>query len=1015
MRRIRCLVLLIIAFSSLLSCQANAGTQPVSDRGIAVLASSIGSDFSPENLAKFVQHGKFSLVVVDWAWITYHWDRTNFTSVNRFLSLMSASKVKVAAMYRPRFIGNPTVPTQVGQDGKRGVDHAEICYSEPTARQWGISWGEKILQKCPGFKEIIIYNPLNSCRCAKCSSAYSNGQHTAVMGFLSEAKSAWQAGHPGVKLGVVYMPVSDFWTAGMGNIDVAHPFLRIREDVDPAQDIADIRTVRSIVGAKMGSCLAKITWEEGAKVSIDKLKSVDELAAKDGIPYFFWTFDTLFASSLYDRKAVEQALGMIPSVASNAAAQTNTTSPNNAGTANGNAAADGQVTEAKRLLKEMARPDQVISCSDSLIRIGKESDAQTRGSIIPLVAAAMNDKSRDEYSRWMCCKVLSGIGDERAVPHLVKLLLNDGSEIVRSVAASELGEFYKQNKSAEVRDGLLKSARTETSSRVREELTRIMGNEAMPSSTPTSTSMQRQIPSSSQSAEQTSTPVVSGYSAEAIRNTPAEVFINRLSNAEPGYAQFDAMNALIIKAKESDDKGRAAILSIVIGVMLDQRCPIYQRFQCCYVVSGCGDERGVPYLIRILQQDESDTMRGVAVEALAKFPQNADAHNALLQASRQDTSQTVRDALARNFNQTLPATTQSSPSSSSSSVEELAPSGAPKPPAGPARPVSKPLPWPFPGGCEDQSIFNNYQQATDIYIHCGLDFIHPAGTEVKAVGSGYVAAIYTNYPQWVTHHFFIVTPVKGGNRGWCYTHIDPRTYTFKVGDYIQEGQELGSLVDFSLGNQPGVAHLHLNYVSFEKDASGKVVTHSLLDPLYFFDWKDTVPPALQPLRFVQEGTLRQFQSDTSGAVTVSGRVDVLAAVTDSAFPGHMGNLGVPVVMLSISDGTHTMQKLVLDHRGNVGDETVVQPLYLSYREKQALFDPDSFPRYQVLRVTKTDGDGKITPRDASECWDTTARDGNGNPIWPDGKYSVNVYAWDIAGNRGVVGATVFVKNGLSAR
>jgi hypothetical protein len=343
-------------------------------------------------------------------------------------------------------------------------------------------------------------------------------------------------------------------------------------------------------------------------------------------------------------------------------------------------------------------------------------------------------------------------------------------------------------------------------------------------------------------------------------------------------------------------------------------------------------------------------------------------------------------------------------------AEELAPTGPPQPPPGPPPPVAKLLPWPFPGGQEDQHIFNNYQQATDIYIHCGLDFIQPAGTPVTAVGPGYVAAIFTNYPDWITHHFFIVTPKKGGDRGWCYTHLDPRTFTFKEGDFIRQGQRLGSLVDFSVGSQPGVAHLHLHYVSFTKDASGKINVHSFLDPLYFFDWKDTVPPSFKPLRFVSDGTLEQLQADSSGVVTVSGRVDILAAIADSAFPGHMGNLGVPVVMLSISDGTHTMQKLVLDHRGDVGDEKQTKPLYLSYEEKKALFNPDSFPRYQALRVTKTDGDGKITSKDAAQCWDTTALDSAGKPVWPDGKYSVNVYAWDISGNKSVVGAMVQVTN-----
>jgi hypothetical protein len=101
---------------------------------------------------------------------------------------------------------------------------------------------------------------------------------------------------------------------------------------------------------------------------------------------------------------------------------------------------------------------------------------------------------------------------------------------------------------------------------------------------------------------------------------------------------------------------------------------------------------------------------------------------------------------------------------------------------------------------------------------------------------------------------------------------------------------------------------------------------------------------------------------------------------------------------------------VLDHRGDVGDRRQVKPLYLSYDQKKAFFNPNSFPRYQMLRVTKADGDGRIAPRDVRECWDTSARDLRGKPLWPNGQYSVNVYAWDIAGNRAVVGAVVQVRN-----
>jgi murein DD-endopeptidase MepM/ murein hydrolase activator NlpD len=994
-----------------------------------VLASSIGSDYSPEGLAAFVRQGKFSLVVIDWAWITYHWDKTDFPALNRFLDLMAAQGVLVAAMYRPRFLDQPTVPTQVDATGKPAASHGYyICFSSPEARQWGISWGTRILQQCPQINEIIIYNPLNQCQCPACQAAARGNPYAhydAVWKFLAEAKAAWRTQKASVKLGVVFVSDPEFWKRGAQALDVAHPFLFVMDDTDMPRDAAAAGAIRDLLPGKMGSCLAKVTWGPEDKVSPARLAQFDRVAAAAGLPYFFWTFETLFTSDLYDPKAVAQALGLDPAAmtaalakmqgraaaAEAAAAPSSQAADTSAlgsvpaaspvmdlGKPNGRVYPGEQIrsTSAKVFLDRMVTPeanyDSFAACH-ALVTKARESDAEGRGAVVAAVGAAMKNTRWPEYPRWLCCYILSSIGDARAVPDLSQVLLHDGSEVVRTVAAEAMADLEARSKSPAAHDALVQAADQEQSARVREVLARRLG-QTLPTSAPAT--------APEAAAGQSG---AASYTAEEIKRTSAEVFLERMLQPEPGYDRFAAMNALAQKAKESEAATRRQILSLAIAAMKDTRRPVYQRWQCCYVLSGSGDEQVVPELIEVLLHDDSEVMRGVAVDALAEFPQNAAAHDALLQAARRETSENVREALRRNLGEAAPAGPPPP-----APVEDRAPTGPPQPPPGPALPVTKPLPWPCPGGEEDQIIFNNYQQATDIYIHCGLDFIQPAGTPVMAVDSGYVAAIYTNYPDWTTHYFFIVTPKRGGNEGWCYTHLDPRTFTFKEGDYVEQGESLGSLVDFSVGNQPGVSHLHLHYVRFSRDASGKVNVHSLLDPLYFFDWKDTEPPVFQPLRFVTEDMAEQFPADAAGVVTVSGRVDVLAAVTDSAYPGHMGNLGVPVVMLSISDGKHTMQELVVDHRGDVGDETQVKPLYLSYDQKKVFLDPDSFPRYQMLRVTKTDGDGRIEPRDGTECWNTAERDQRGKPLWPNGQYSVNVYAWDIAGNRAVVGAVVRVRN-----
>lgn len=140
----RCLIhltasaLILLTSVSLSPFPAQADTIDAPQRGIAVLSSSIGSDYSPEGLAEFVRRGNFSPVVIDWAWITAHWEQTNFPALNRFIQLMAAQGVPVAAMYRPRFLNNATVPIQVDSAGNPVTSHgAYICFSNPVSRQWG--------------------------------------------------------------------------------------------------------------------------------------------------------------------------------------------------------------------------------------------------------------------------------------------------------------------------------------------------------------------------------------------------------------------------------------------------------------------------------------------------------------------------------------------------------------------------------------------------------------------------------------------------------------------------------------------------------------------------------------------------------------------------------------------------------------------------------------------------------------------------------------------------------------
>jgi len=840
---------------------ADAPTPPPS-RGIAILASDIGKDYPVDALADFVQQGKFSPVVVDWAWVTAHFDQTNFDAVNRLIATLTAREVEVAAMYRPRFLGQATVAIQVTRDGKPAASHGQyICFSNAKARAWGQSWGEKILERCPGFNEIIIYNPLNQCECPTCLSALAKdpyAHYAAVWSFLKEARAAWQARKPGVKLGVVFITDPEFWKRGRDIVDSARPYLFIMDDTDMEKDMAAARGVREIVGEKMRACLAKITWGPTDKVSPEKLGTFDRLARQNSLPYFLWTFDTPFLSNLYDAGAVSQALGL--------------------------------------------------------------DYAALRGPLSQMTGTG-------------------GSGDARS-----------GDRAPKGGGAGSVG--------AQAGSGF--------------------------------------------------------YTDEQLNATSPDILFQCIGRPQPGYDRYAAMNGLVRKAKIGDAATVNSIIAQAIENLKGRRPETFDlRMQCCMLLGDIGDERGIAPLTQSLMGDPAVGVRMAAAGALGSFESQA-AVAALQQAARRERDRRVRDSIVKalrgEFRPAGSGTVSTAGPQREPEVYVRDASGLPPP-----RLTVKPkrLPWPFPGSFSEQHIFNNYQQPTDVHIHAGLDFIQPAGTPVSAVDSGYVAAIYTNYPEWGnTHYFFIVTPEKGGSEGWCYTHVDPSTYTFKVGDYVKQGQTLGKIVKFSVGGKPGADHLHLHYVRFERTAAGKIETHSLLDPLLFFDNKDAAAPSiLTPFHFVKDGAFEEFPVGDDGEVTVSGEVDVIVGMADGA-ADTVCNWGVPVVTFSITGPVpYGLQKLVLDHRGDVGDEKQTRPLYLSYDEmKRYIENPDSFPRYHFLRITKTDGDGLIEHADAQQTWDTAATAADGKRIWPDGKYTVRVYAWDLAGNRSTAEAVVQVRN-----
>ncbi len=305
--------LLLSLFPAVFPAAARAES---AEAGIAVLASSVGHGQSVEDLRAFVEAGGFRHVVVDWAWITAHWDGTDFAAVEQLVAGLKKDGVEVAAMYRPRFFARDAaaagVPVQVGEDGKPAdPSHREVCFSSEKARAWGANWAGEILRKCPSLDEVTVYNPRDSCRCAECAAGAAKDPLAGTRRFLADVKSAMKKVKEGARLAVVYPPDAEWYSAMKDVVDVVRPYVFLRDDADFAADVAAAGKVRS-QAAHAGPALAKITWGANERMTDANLGKFIRVAGDAKLPFVFWTYDTAFLEGLYDLDALAKALGADP-------------------------------------------------------------------------------------------------------------------------------------------------------------------------------------------------------------------------------------------------------------------------------------------------------------------------------------------------------------------------------------------------------------------------------------------------------------------------------------------------------------------------------------------------------------------------------------------------------------------------------------------------------------------------------------------------------------------------------
>jgi len=299
----------------------------------------------------------------------------------------------------------------------------------------------------------------------------------------------------------------------------------------------------------------------------------------------------------------------------------------------------------------------------------------------------------------------------------------------------------------------------------------------------------------------------------------------------------------------------------------------------------------------------------------------------------------------------------------------------------------KAIPWPVLSGNPIHSIGNTYGEYQAYggapYYHPGLDILVPAGTPVYAVKSGWVKAVLTTSAQW---HWRVAVGDSAGTAecdGWLYAHLDQPTIQVSPGDWVNQGDYLGDIVEWPTS---GFHHIHfvkIRNVGQPWAADWAFIANPLDELEEIQDlYKPTIESCYpeQKFAFFTNGTHSYFAPGTP----ISGDVDILARVGDKI--NNLNWLCSPyTVAYEIRNDTVTTALIhSVTFTGRLFYEQNINVVYQDDAQFDTRGDYEARVFYHI--ITNTDGDSVIEATDTSGCWRTTA--------FNDGWYWVKVYVAD---------------------
>lgn len=1015
-------------------------------RGIAVVSSSIGTTLSVEEILSFAESCRLQFVVIDFAWITHHWDRTTGEAV-RLAKELAKRNIGVGVMYRPRTLrpDEADIHYLPGPDGKirPSHNHPDLRYDDSI--NWATNWGSQLLDRFPMVDTIILYNLF--------------GDQKAVADFLSHCRNEW--GHKRDRLLIGHVGGSP----GVADVvDIWFPFVPVNGN--HAETLDALHTVRTsgkqIPNQRAVIPFLKTDWGRMTKTStLDVMRAI-EACEREKTGFQLWHYDHLFNSpEQFEPEHIAKELG--------ADWKTIRVSKLQSTRQNGNG---GQRT-ANQLNEWVAFRSREDATSD-----GARILVTSHGQSVSLKCSADT-------------VLISYLADKPW--GRLPILAVDRKDVNRSLLSFPLDEIRKTDgvERAVLRLPVTKSSKPLTAPlKVRLSAVKQPWDEATATWNNPPAFSNDQIAAFTVSPDSKAVEVDVTEHLRQMKEGTDAVLSLMLSTEKDQIAggsnspddQQASREWIAFESRESDDEGQPWLEltrgkdvarigckadTTVISYLADRATGSSpqiaasrngtSRILLAFPVESIGDidslDRVVLHLRRTKSTIPITTPLVVHVfdptsewnertTTWQKQPTYGEEHVARFTVDPTDTeikvdvTALIRRAKLRKGGQfdlmfrapekpIVPAPIRQAPGHSSVPPDLALP---------PREDQFESLPWPHqpPNASPEQiarinneiwiindnPLYQSDRTGSWRYFHGGLDIVLPNGTPIYAMKDGWVRSAERDTVT--VADFDDDKPCFG----WEYTHIGD--ITVRRGQQVKRGDKLG-VVNFR-----GLEHLHLTKVYSQSPWWGEWTWTCY--PNAHFPYTDTKPPIIEkPFYFFRNNTEQLVARSDEDDVIVSGDIDIVVPIHEAGEyaaggPANIGNrLGVTRIEYDIrpanSKQTRRFQSFdftVLRFRKGFAGRVFGTELTRHVYKHWGLFESEQDRRrkfnshlssYYIITNSPPDASPiTLSASTSDHSWSTRATTAEGTPQFPDGPYVVTVRAYDFKGLQAESSVTVSVRN-----